>query len=105
MENRLHLGLQAQVGDRLRDPVSNRGASDSKVCRGSLAGPAQTPRSTPSSTPAAPLLSLTLSALARKFADVFVGQAALVAGASSRWARRSRSWRVNFHWNGAAICS
>ena len=33
------------------------------------------------------------------------GQAAWTVGWSSRWARRSRSWRVNFHWNGAAICS
>ncbi len=33
------------------------------------------------------------------------GQAAWAAGRSSRWARRSRSARVNFHWNGAAICS
>jgi alkanesulfonate monooxygenase SsuD/methylene tetrahydromethanopterin reductase-like flavin-dependent oxidoreductase (luciferase family) len=47
----------------------------------------------------------TLSALARKFADVFVCQAARVAGRSSRWVRRSRSARVNFHWNGWAICS
>ena len=45
-----------------------------------------------------------LSALARKFADVF-GQAAWVAGRSSRLARRSRSARVNFHSNGVAICS
>ena len=45
-----------------------------------------------------------LSALARKFADVF-GQAAWAAGRSSRWARRSRSLRVNFHSNGVAICS
>ncbi len=33
------------------------------------------------------------------------GQAAWTVGWSSRWATRSRSWRVNFHWNGAAICS
>jgi hypothetical protein len=45
-----------------------------------------------------------LSALARKFADVF-GQAAWAAGSSSLWARRSRSARVNFHSNGVAICS
>ncbi len=32
-------------------------------------------------------------------------QAALAAGGSSRWMMRSRSARVNFHWNGAAICS
>ncbi len=38
-----------------------------------------------------------LSALARKFADVFVGQAAWRVGWSSRLATRSRSWRVNFH--------
>ena len=46
-----------------------------------------------------------LSALARKFADVFVGHAARAVGWSSLWARRSRSWRVNFHSNGWAICS
>jgi hypothetical protein len=45
-----------------------------------------------------------LSALARKFADVF-GQAARATGRSSRWASRSRSARVNFHSNGVAICS
>jgi endonuclease/exonuclease/phosphatase family metal-dependent hydrolase len=44
-----------------------------------------------------------LSALARKFADVF-GQAALAAGWSRRCRTRSRSARVNFHSNGAAIC-
>jgi hypothetical protein len=31
------------------------------------------------------------------------GQAAWMVGWSSRLATRSRSWRVNFHWNGAAI--
>jgi hypothetical protein len=46
-----------------------------------------------------------LSALARKFADVSVGQAAWAAGRSSLWMTRSRSARVNFHSNGAAICS
>ncbi|MGC2374360.1 MAG: hypothetical protein WA484_10845, partial [Solirubrobacteraceae bacterium] len=29
------------------------------------------------------------------------GQAAWAVGWASRWATRSRSWRVNFHWNGA----
>ena len=61
-------------------------------------------------TPSRVILGMTcaklcLSALARKFADVFVGQAAWAAGWSSRWARRSRSARVNFHWKGVAICS
>jgi len=45
-----------------------------------------------------------LSALARKFADVF-GQAAWAAGSSRRWASRWRSARVKFHSNGVAICS
>ena len=45
-----------------------------------------------------------LSALARKFGDVS-GQAARVAGWSSRCVRRSRSARVYFHSNGAAIFS
>ncbi len=46
-----------------------------------------------------------LSALARKFADVFGSQAARAASWSSRCASWSRSARVNFHSNGVAICS
>ena len=46
-----------------------------------------------------------LSAVARKFADVFVAQAAWAVGRSSFWASRSGVARVNFHWNGLAICS
>ena len=35
----------------------------------------------------------------------YSSQAAWAAGGSRRWARRSRWARVNFHWNGVAICS
>jgi len=50
------------------------------------------------------VLSDRLSALARKFGDVFFGLAARATGLSSWLATRSRSPRVNFHSNGLAIC-